>query len=131
MTVWEIYWLTRLEPMADAFSALSGFMLGLALLTGLATWFYLMYCDDTCEQPTKWRWFVGAVAGFLLLSAGMRFTVALLPSKSDLAVIFAASWATNSEEMRKLPDNVVGTLNRFMEQYAPAPAKAQQAEPSK
>lgn len=129
MTVWEIYWLTRLEPLGGAFSALSGFMLGLALLTGLVTWSYLTDCDDTCVQPTKWRWFVGAVAGFLLLSAGMRFTVALLPSKSDLAVIFAASWATNSEEMRKLPDNVVGTLNRFMEQYQPAAKSA--AEPSK
>ena len=40
-----------------------------------------------------------------------------LPTNKELAVIITRHWAMNSEEMQKLPDNVVKTLNTFLEEY--------------
>lgn len=38
----------------------------------------------------------------------------LTPSRGEVAAIVAAYWATNSEEARELPSNVVKTLNDFL-----------------
>lgn len=50
----------------------------------------------------------------LLVSGGLKI---LSPTKTDIAIIIAGNWAVNSENTNKLPENVVNTMNRFMDDY--------------
>lgn len=58
-------------------------------------------------------------AAIALIVVGCLASIAraFLPTKTDLAIIFAGQWITNSEEVKALPDNVVKTMNKFMTDY--------------
>lgn len=116
MTAWDIYWLTRLEP------PLGSIFVALASLAALAAFALLVIAlcllstceDDSVEQGkniSRHAIKVGLLA-FLPATAA-----ALIPDRGDLAIIFAGSWATNSAEMQKLPENVLKTMNKFMSDY--------------
>lgn len=122
MSAWDIYWLTRLEPLLDASVA---FRWGLFVISAIFVIIAAIAWTCSLEEREHQAKDTRASALRMIKCAAVSvcltiipWTVSVLtPSKSDLAIIFAGAWATNSEEMQKLPDNVVGTLNKFMTDY--------------
>ena len=117
MSTWELYLLSRLNSVHTlSIILLVASGIGAFILIAVTTSITPPY-DESEKQVIRFcgkiaRW----VAGIGCIAA---LSVVLVPTNADLAVIIAAKWATNSEEMRKLPDNATRTLNHFLEQYAP------------
>lgn len=116
MTWWQLYLLTRLDPFSTAFGVLS---ILLFICIGIATAIMLLAIGDRdldigSEECKKFKWFIirGSVLASLLLTISM-----LLPSNKDIALIYAGSLISKSEEIQKLPENAVKVLNTYMEQY--------------
>ena len=102
MSMFELYLLTRLQPL------LAVSIVGMVVSSFLA-YAYWMGCVQGVENARNpSRIWTGVAVICLLLTL-------LLPTTRSLAIIFAGHWATNSEEVAKLPDNVVKTINSFLE----------------
>lgn len=110
MSVWDIYWLTRLEPLQDFFEGVAIFF----GLSGCIATFIIAGC--VLNEGARLKNFWWSVILFICCSFSSALSV-LMPTKSDLAIIFAGQWVTNSEEMQKLPNNVARTINKFMSEY--------------
>lgn len=114
MTALEIYWLTRLPHLSEIGVAVTigSFVAAALLLCFAPAWASEDFGSATSRLVAK---IVAKVAvGCLLIGGLIKLFV---PTTQDLAVIFAGAWAVNSEEMQKLPDNVVKTINKYLESY--------------
>jgi hypothetical protein len=114
MTYWELYWLTRLQDLKCAIGVLSL----LLLLSGIAASFlYTTNCDSYSEEGK-----IFARRSFkytkisLFLSLFCFVVQTFIPNTKDLALIYSGHFATHSEEMKKLPDNLLRYLNTFLEE---------------
>lgn len=120
MSPWLIYLFTRCEPLREAAKNCQGFgmfMLCLLGVLGSIIWGagndLIDGFDSAIFKKYAMRLFTVIV---ILLSVSTGITV-ITPSRADIAVILAGTWATNNDEMKRLPDNVVGTINKFLDDY--------------
>lgn len=109
MNAWAIYWLTRLEPLGKAVDRVSGTLLVLSICIAFGAGCYALHTETWPKRAIK-PFFL-----FLSLSGLFSFAKVFIPTNRDVAIIIAGQWALNSEEMAKLPDNVVATLNAVLD----------------
>lgn len=108
MSFWELYWLTRCQSLATLFFIL-------CMVSSITSCFLFvgsLMAINSSEQ--------------LLLKKGVKYALplafvsgifaALLPSNKDIALIYSGHFITHSEEMKKLPDNILKYLNTFLEE---------------
>lgn len=123
MTPWQIYWLTRLEPIGNFLHSMAvGLVfltLVLAFLYGITKFASAEAADKSDDEAVSIAVTSGTKVFILgvILSTGSCFGSKLMPSRSDIAIILAGSWVTNNEEMQKLPDNVLGVVNKYLSGY--------------
>lgn len=110
MSMWELYWLTRLHPVGKFFGLLA--FVFFVILMILA---FYMTCRSADGEDIKdeSQVFKKVVICTLFCS----FAAILTPSNKDIAIILGGYWVSNSEEVKKLPVNVVKTVNDFLEKY--------------
>ena len=126
MDVSTIYWLTRLPEIKEAVPGI-----GLALLLFLLFIVYIilsMVKVDAAKDKEMGK-YLDLITHFTKISKNF-FIVMLsvfiisnvlnvfIPKERDLAIILAGSWATNSEEMQKLPNNVVKVINDLLNKHS-------------
>ena len=113
MNWFTIYLLTRFDAIHSATVPLFVFS---ALFFIVASVFLFPAIDlevDERQITMLKRFKIGGLICFILF--GMIHLIT--PTNKDLAIIIAGSWAVNSAEVQKLPDNVVKTMNKFMSEY--------------
>lgn len=109
MSMWQIYWLTRLFNLQSALSVI-------AVVFGFSTFLFGISMVTEFKEKEKGIYKYWAKQSLTAFVSSMALFI-FLPSKSDVAIMVAGSWATNSEEMKKLPDNVVKTINDFLSEH--------------
>lgn len=114
MSLFTLYILTRLD-------AFHGYFIFLSILSGvvliaitIAT--FACYAENEKEETKKMviGWLKKALIIFISISALVNFT----PTNKDLTIILGGYYVTNSEQIKELPDNVVGAINSFLGEYA-------------
>ncbi len=113
MSFLQLYLLTRLPQIHDLFL----FSAATVLILGFITLFTIGIdaALDASEASTKR--FIIFIKYIAIIITPLAIGATMIPDRSDMAIIFASHWASNSEEVKKLPDNVVKTMNKFMDQY--------------
>ena len=113
MTIWQLYFLTRMEKLQDLLCGVAAIFL---ILTACGAIGILISMVEDAEKETKaavYRWVKIGIAGSSIFGL---LTIAI-PSNQDLAIILGGHFVTNQEEIKKLPANVAKTLNDFLERY--------------
>ena len=114
MSLFEMYLLTRLNLIHDMMGIIFlASIVALAIL-GMSYLLHFIYEDMDNEGVVRLTNIIKKTTIVLILAA---LGGTLIPSNKQLAVIFAGHWSTNSEEVKKLPDNVIKTMNNFMDKY--------------
>lgn len=121
MTLFQLYLLTRMSHLHDFFQAINfAFILigGILVAMGIVVFIVSQDLDDD-EGPKmrgmvwekiKASFWVAIIAGFLSTAT---------PTNNDLYVMMGGYYATNNAEIKKLPDNIVGAVNKFLEEVKP------------
>ena len=112
MNWFEIYLLTRLGFIHDICGIVS-ILFGVVLFVAMCIFFSAFGKGEqdirsACAYMFKWLFPIW----FLCLCG-----VAFIPTNKQLAIIFSGYWATNSEQVKALPDKVVKTMNKFLDEY--------------
>lgn len=132
MEWWQIYLLTRLEGLRCLFvavSIVSSIAIMFLLINGFVTrdsyseWASSNWAScspgNRAEFKKKYEDASGhirlAMRVFIPLAAVFATLAVFTPKSSDVALIIAGHWAMHNEEMKKLPDNVLKTLNSVLE----------------
>ena len=106
-----LYLLTRCEALNNL-GVLASIIFSVATLGVLTACLMLISEHDKDTARTVWsmygRWTLIGLIVSLVLSV-------IVPTNQDVALIIAGHWATNSEEMAELPDNVVRFMNKYLE----------------
>lgn len=112
MNWFTIYLITRLPVVATVSEILLICIAAGAVVMGVIP----MIAYDVLSKDALNTLKVWARRGVVAFCVAL-FCMLAAPSQSDLAIIFAGHWATNSEEMQELPDNVAETINNFLEEH--------------
>lgn len=107
MDWFTLYVLTRFNTLSNACLLAS---MALALATTIICIVGSVQ-HDVDKRDFPWSLLKKVLVALAISTAG----VVLTPTRSDIALIVAGHWATHNEEMAKLPDNVVRTLNSLLE----------------
>ncbi len=114
MSYWQIYLLTRLEPLGTLI-----FVLGLlAALAIPAAIFLHVLISDFNGKDAAGRVFEKTKTAFLPLgvaSVALFLIHALMPNNKDVATIVAGRWATNNQDVGQIPDDAVKLLRNFLD----------------
>lgn len=121
MEWWQIYLITRFDSLRD-------FICGTVTICGIASILMLIcsfatrvtYSNDSLDwhvkEINKIKGLEKVLFRFVMpLGFLLAFLFVFIPSRDDVATIIAGHWATHNEEMKKLPDNVLKTLNGLLE----------------
>ena len=114
MSAFELYLFTRLDTII-------GIAILIAIITGIALMIsvcgYAINTNDdgcnsardaaSCKRIALW------MAPVFLFSVVVCVTI---PTQNHALTIFAGEWATNNEEMKKVPDNAAKALNQYLEE---------------
>jgi TctA family transporter len=111
MSYLELYLLTRMQGFHELFGNIS--LVTLFLLFLLLLWASIAEVLDKAKTWLIILFAASCISGLICVS---------IPTNKDLAIILAGRWATNSAEVQKLPENVVGVMNKFMNQYLQEPS---------
>jgi hypothetical protein len=110
MSLFKWYVLTRLEDIKTTASMIAIFSLLIILLSGL-----VYFCSGSTPADKAFSVLVFEISAWCL---GVSMPLALLlPSREDLAIMFAGTWATNSESMKQLPDAVSQAALALLTKY--------------
>ena len=116
MDMWELYWLTRL----DSFNNLTTniIFMTITLILGLILWGIIYRENGNDDMVARGIKIHHKYIPRIIIVLFMIITLKIfIPTTKHVAIMLAGHWATNSEEMNKLPDNVVKTINTFLETY--------------
>ena len=111
MTTFLLYLLTRCDYVHYFFLTMLGIV---GVVGGLILADTFLGFSQFGHDPKKiGKSFVVYIITTGLLSLG----VVLTPTNKDLATIIVGNWINNDKEIKKLPDNVLRTLNNILEEY--------------
>lgn len=115
MSKFELYLLTRLDGIQELFAGIaiaSGIFIFFAIILGPLLMDSLSdYIEEPFRKTASWvkrLVFTAAICGLISVS---------IPSTKDLAIIYGLNYITNNEEAQKLPDNVLKTINKQLEEW--------------
>lgn len=113
MSVLELYLLTRLDSFGSLLTflfSITGFLTFIVLCVGPP---FLRDFFPDMKNPVKKIVLVGTM--FFGLSLFMAFCRVLIPTKSDMALIYSGHFLTNNENAKKLPDKILKKLNVLLD----------------
>ncbi len=122
MTSWQIYWLTRLDSIS-AFTSIAGVLSTIAVGGLGITWLIAhdrsMFSDDSSKIWVKPL----CVSIFACI---LSWVVCIfIPNTKEMAVIIVApklySAINANEDLKKIPANVIGLANAWLEELKAAP----------
>jgi hypothetical protein len=111
MTMMELYWLTRLPALGSFFGSIA--IVALIILPFFAAIAGKAVIEDDMTSQTYKRWTLGLIAGIL----GFGLLNVAAPDERSIAIILTGYYVTNNEEIKKLPDNVIGSINTLLEGF--------------
>ena len=76
-----------------------------------------VYVVGTLEECEKLREANAKVMGWSAVVFFFGLVFSLAPDKDEIVFLTGGYYAFNSEEVRDLPENFVGAINKFLEQY--------------
>ena len=118
MTTWQLYWITRLDNVVSFFDFVTALFCFVLILIG-GIWLLKTLDDDMNEEEKKefnkimWKYFFRG----LIISSIFIIIDIFIPTQKDILTIYSAEWATNSAEVKKLPDNTVKAINKLLGDY--------------
>lgn len=111
MSLFELYLLTRLDIIHETL-IVATFLSCFLLLFGLIFGWLDNDEDFACPKTySVWRKRTGIT---LVISSVLLIAT---PTTKDIAIIYGLNYATNSEEVKKLPDNILKTINTQLEEW--------------
>lgn len=122
MSIFTLYLLTRMESLKYAFSNWQ-FLFGRALLISLLIWGITRVCELDCPDSLKENIQKINKQAYKAFKISLCLTIfcsigdVLMPTNKDAYIILGGYYVTNSEEVKALPDNVVGAVNGFLQEY--------------
>lgn len=121
MSLFQLYLITRLDNLSACFvfiCCISAVMVIVSSVIALVNSDYDRYSSiDKQEQRlhllgkrmAKWASVV------LILSSFIEIAV---PDEKDVAMIIGGYYATNNEQIKQIPDNILAATNEFLKEYA-------------
>lgn len=111
MTTWQLYLLTRLE----SFNTLFQVVMIISAISSVMVLFiaFIAKTEEQLDVPL----FKKVLFTCLSVTVISSVIFTSIPTNKDLAIIFAGRYLTNSDEMKKLPDNAARVINNFLDQY--------------
>ena len=109
MSILQLYLLTRLFELKDTLVPIIVIMSIASVIVFLAS-----LIADTTEVRTKSRKYFRIFVSILTVAVLTNIAV---PSQRDAYVILGGYYATNNEEIKKLPENIVAASNAFLKEY--------------
>lgn len=114
MSMFELYLITRCENLHDLFMVVSIISLIVTIFSAIAV--------TAMSMPDTWTGKVTDIKPYrkyVLILGSVCFVSslisALLPTTKDIALIYSGHFVTHSEELKKLPDNLLRHLNTYLE----------------
>ncbi len=118
MNIWLLWLLIVVLPNT---SVLSGFLAVIIGVIGLfAILFGLAWANDpsmVSEQEKAMRYWWTGTKTWLIVMPLLMFLSVITPSKEEVVYIVGGYAATNIEDVEKLPANLVGAANKFLNDY--------------
>lgn len=110
----ELYWITVLAGIGEALFITSIIVLILSLLIGLALLGAAYYDENSDARKRSYKYFRITIISFFVMMASL-----FIPSKQDMYIIYGVGgtidYLQESEEAKKLPENVIKACNMFIE----------------
>lgn len=116
MEYFIIYAMLSLSSLASNAAVL---LILLAIIGGIALFFTGMVIGDSCEKDEYFPVWKKWLKTYLLTLVIGISVVSIIPSHKEWAIILGAGSLYNlsqTEEAKKLPNNVLRTLNEFLEE---------------
>jgi hypothetical protein len=73
---------------------------------------FIIACDTS--RVEEWG---ASIKKWVIICTMTLVLSGILPNKSDVAYIVGGYYVTNSPEIAQLPDNILGTVNTFLESH--------------
>lgn len=112
MSVWTLYWLTRLDSLNCWLTVICGAfaILTIVFLIGAAT-----ASDFGSDEDVTRRLGVAKKLGAVL--ALTSFMLVFVPSTKDVFMIIGGAYLTQNEDIQKLPPMAAKAVSQFLENY--------------
>jgi amino acid transporter len=123
MNFWQLYWITRLDSICTLITVFLILILITIFIGGII--YFVEYQDrwtneeDKKELKNKFK-FINYLA---IIEVIIIILSIFVPSQKDILTIYSAQWVTNSDEVKKLPDNTVKAINKLLEDYTKEKSK--------
>ena len=91
-----------------------GTILSTITVAGLSVCFVLFIMACNTSRVKEWG---ASIKKWVIICTMTLVLSGILPNKSDVAYIVGGYYVTNSPEVAQLPDNILGTVNTFLESY--------------
>lgn len=116
MILFEIYLLTRLNP-------LIGYLHLASLASLICVVVFAFMCAINSDQRYDSEKYFFKLAESKLRTSIISCTLlsllsVVIPSQKDAVMIIGGYYATNSAQIRQLPENVLAATNAFLKEYA-------------
>ena len=110
MSVWTVYWITRLDAIQGLFIAIAC-ITGIVLLVGVLSFALNDDMENAyCKRIMRWS--------IPILALSMLFA-ALIPSKTDAAVIYVIPKIAASEDLQGLGDEALVLVQEWLKELRP------------
>lgn len=123
ITVWEIYWFTRLDPLKGLTGSTA--VVGL-VVSVLMFMLYPMFCDifdrDDGKRKKSLAWTARLQVAVFSTAVLCAFTYALTPTTKEMAAIKVIPMIANSGSVQKLGDvgdNMLDLANEWLQELRP------------
>lgn len=111
MTYWELYWITRLDSIQNTMGGICAVsFVGVCLIFAF---FCMLVSEGDTEYVPSVKRCIKYLATITLVSGFLNI---MLPSNKDLALMMSGHFVTNSDQLQKLPDNLLKYLNDYLEE---------------
>jgi magnesium-transporting ATPase (P-type) len=107
ITVWDIYWITRLDAISGLFIVIS-----IAVLMSIFT---LCMLGD-CHRDNIFYYKKSLIASIIIVTF-FSLAATFIPSTKDYAAIYLIPKIAKNEQIQKIPDNAIKLLNGKMEEW--------------
>lgn len=119
MSVFELYLITRLDSINSFFSGI--IVLCFVSIIILIIIYAVKLDNNDFLTPKYKKLFIKKIKKYIyiniwVLIISIIFSLAI-PNEKEFLEIYAGRWATNSKEMKNLPNNTIKALNKLLEDY--------------
>ena len=121
MSMWTVYWLTRLDGIVSACEGIQVVAFIAFVIAGAFYTFAIMTGEDNGYEQDK----IASITSFLkqaMFSLFVSFVIAsavrmFTPTQKEMAAIYLLPKIVNNEQVRELPSNVLTLMNKKLEEW--------------